>query len=199
MENLISRFKETNCDLVFYEIYKTLEKDIKGKIRFYKSKGFEEHSVIAGCDDALLESIRKWDGTKSSFRTFFRRVIDNRVIDAHRKRETQTKDEMYEMNLYDNEDDRYQFYESGKSLDEFPDVESEIEEEIESKEQRQLFGEILKKVDEPLRQQLLVIADGHSANYAARQFGIHHQTLNRKIARLARSYSDRWLELRKYA
>lgn len=196
MENLISRFKETKCDFIFYDIYTMLEKDIQSKIRFYKSKGIEEHEVIAGCDDALIESIRKWDGTKSSFRTFFRMVIDNRIIDEQRKRMRQTKDELYEMNNHENDDNRYQFYEKDKHLNEFPDVESNVEE---LDEQRQLFVEIIKKVDEPLRQQLLVIADGHSANYAARQFGIHHQTLNRKIARLARNYSDRWLELRQYA
>lgn len=199
MENLISRFKETKCDLIFYEIYKTLEKDIQGKIRYYKSKGFDEHTIIAGCDDALMESIDKWDEEKSRFRTFFKRVIDHRVIDAHRKRDSQTKRELYEMNNRENEDNRQQFYEKDKHLSEFPDVESEVVEEIESKEQRQLFREILKKVDEPLRQQLLVIADGRSANYAARQFGMHHQTLNRKISQLSRKYSERWIELRQYA
>lgn len=199
MENLISRFKETKCDLIFYEIYKTLEKDIQGKVRYYKSKGFEEHSIIAGCDDALLESIKKWDETKSSFRTFFRRVIDNRVIDEHRKRESQTKDELYEMINYETEDNRQQFYEKGKHINEFPDVESEVIEEIKSKEQRQLIRSIFTKIDEPLRQQLLVIADGCSANYAARQFGMHHQTLNRKISQLSRKYSERWHELRQYA
>src|SRR5699024_9166370 len=110
-----------------------------------------------------------------------------------------TKRELYEMNNRENEDNRQQFYEKDKHLSEFPDVESEVVEDIESKEQRQLFREILKKVDEPLRQQLLVIADGRSANYAARQFGMHHQTLNRKISQLSRKYSERWIELRQYA
>lgn len=198
MRELINSFKETKCDLVFSEIYKTLEKDIKSKVRFYKTKGFDEHSILAGCDDALIESIEKWQEDKAGFKTFFKRVIDSRVIDSRRKELRNEEREVYENPSTIDEEYCQSIFESGLDLNDFPDVESEVLKEYDNIDYRRLVVEILKKVDEPLRQQLLVIADGRSANYAARQFGMHHQTLNRKITKLARMYSGRYEEIRKY-
>lgn len=199
MDDLIKNFKETRCDLIFSEIYRMLEKDINSKVTYFKSKGFEEHDIIEGCDDALLECINKWDRDKSSFKTFFRKCADLRIIDVRRKKIAQYSKEVYEPDDFEEVSEGTTFYDSEANIEELPNTENEFIETFKNIEQRQLFDEIIKKADEQMRQQLLVIAGGRSANYAARKFNMHHETLNRKLSRLSRSYSDRWRELCFYA
>ncbi len=199
MDDLIKKFNETRSDLIFSEIYRKLEKDIKSKITYFKSKGFEEHDIIEGCDDALLECISKWDRDKSSFKTFFRKCADLRIIDARRKKRAQYSREVYEPDDFEEVSEGATFYDTETNIEELPNTENEFIETIKNIEQRQLFEEIIEKVDEQLRQQLLVIAGGRSANYAAQKFKMHHQTLNRKLSRLSRSYSERWQDLCFYA
>src|SRR5690606_22035877 len=134
-----------------------------------------------------------------SFKTFFRKCANLRILDARRRKMAHYSKEVYEPDNYEENSDGISFFENEIKIEELPNVEVEIIEEIKNIEQRQLFEEIIEKVDEQLRQQLLVIAGGRSANYAAQKFEMHHQTLNRKLSRLSRSYSERWQDLCFYA
>ena len=193
MRELIQYYRETKNDDVFSEIYKKVQPAIEQKKKYYLSRGLEEHDIIEGCDEALLESLENWDHTKSGFITFFKTCADMRIIDVRRKKIAKYEKEIYEPDEWEN--DAFTFYESHQRLEDFPTVEEKALQTIVISDQRKLIATIIKEVDEQLRQQLLIIAEGRSANYAASKFKMHHQTLNRKLARLSHIYKNQWQDV----
>lgn len=191
MINLITEYRTSKSDELFLLIYERTKEIRESKEKYFKSKGFSEHEITEGLDDALIECIEKWDENKSEFLTFYRSCADLRIIDARRKTIKKDRFEVYEGNedLSKEGEERYiEFIEQDVKIHEFPSVVKEIK----KLEQHQLLHEIIRNCDETLRQQLYIIADGHSTNYAATKFKMHHQTLNRKIDRISRKYSARW-------
>lgn len=203
MENIIKKYITEKKDEHFLLIYENVADVRRDKIRYFSSKGFAEHEIIEGLDEALLESIHNWKHEKSDFKTFYRNCADLRIIDVRRRTLRRNEWEVYEPDedfSEEGEEEYIEFTEQDIRVDDFPSVEKEvIDKKEKEKEQRQLFYTILNDSDEKLRQQLLVIAEGRSANYAARKFKMHHQTLNRKLSRLSRKYSDQWSDLSLYA
>ena len=194
MEKLIIEYRVTGSEVLFGEIYSTVKKTINKKIKYYLSKGYDEHDIIEGSDEALLECLRRWDEVKNTrFLTYYNIVSDHRIKDVHDRRMRKVTKELYEPENW--ESDNVTFYETRQRPEDFPDAEEEIIRSINGSSQRQLAASILKDCDEKLRQQLLILAGGRSANYAATKFGTHPQTFKRKLAKLSRKYNEKRAEV----
>jgi hypothetical protein len=193
IEELVRKYKATNDEGLFLEVYKLLRRKYRGTLSYWgaTTSGVNEHDILALFDDTLYKVLGTF--TEGSFVKYFGVALKRSFFSLLRKLKTRRTYEMYE-SVWSNED--------SKNTAMFDTIASDydLENDVLRKrkaDQRKLIdyltgpGQTLDAETTAIVKAFLSYEGNRLTPTAiANQLGLHHTTIIRKLTRLAKRYDE---------
>lgn len=188
LNNLIMRFKESNQDKDFTEIYNLTVKKASNTFQSTaRSLLTGEAEVRALYEDVLMNCIREYNGLHD-FENFYKNSLKNRRADTYRKTKRMNERDLYIVDKTVEEDESAATLEF--TYDETPES---IYFTKKRADQRQLIDSLLEKADETTRKivETFLGCDRPTPTAIGKRLGLHHSTVIRKLEKLAGSFDTK--------
>ncbi|MEH7652297.1 sigma-70 family RNA polymerase sigma factor [Bacillus safensis] len=188
LNNLIMRFKESNQDTDFTEIYNLTVKKASNTFQSTaRSLLTGEADVQELYEDVLMKCISEYNGMHD-FENFYKNSLKNRRADTYRKTRRMNERDLYIVDKTIEED---------KGAATLEPVDEKTPETIyfnkKRADQRQLIDSLLEKADETTRQivETFLGCDRPNPTAIGKRLGLHHSTVIRKLEKLAGSFDTK--------
>jgi RNA polymerase sigma factor (sigma-70 family) len=188
LESLVIRYQQTKDETVFNEIYAEVtsrwERFLNGLYRKYYN--VDPHDINSIAHEKLYKVAMKFDESKGSFMDVLSVSIKNAVINEFKKKHRRIKHETLVSATTDDE---------GNEIDPMEylataNAEDEIIEKINGREQRQLIRDLLERVDDKTRQNIVAYVQTGSFRKAAKLTGMTHAAVIKRFKKLADQLND---------
>lgn len=189
LNNLVSEYQKSKCEVIFGEIYNACLSDInKSLVSSSRRQGIAAEDMIEIYEDCLLKAIEKYEG-RGNFRNFYNTLVINKRIDASRKSKTVKKHEFhYEDLSKSNEDPNEATFEIASDFD--------LEQTVTQKkkaDQWLLIDSLLKDSDATTKAivEAYMTLPKPSPLAVEKATGICRKKVSRKLNRLAARFSTK--------